>query len=399
MSSHPIAGAGYLLQGLSLITRPGIKRFVAVPLLLNLLIFSAALYAGISQFEGLMQLMESRLPTWLGWLEWLIWPLFILLLFVVVFYTFGLLANLIAAPFNGLLAEKVELMLTGRPIEQEGDYARLLAELGPTLLDELRKLAYALLWAIPFLFLLFVPLVGPILWFLYTAWMLAVEYSDYPMGNHGLRFGEIRRRLRERRLLSLGFGAAAAGMAMVPVLNFLLMPVAVAGATAMWVREFRSSNGYQGPHESRMATHYILLTIDHLSGRMDGEILAGPLTGRTLAATETNELLGLLDLCYRTDAESAEALEAYLTHERGQHFREPPPRPDAERAPPPPPDRPGMDENEARAILGLAPAAGADEIQAAHRRLIQRLHPDRGGSDYLAAKVNAAKQVLLSSRT
>jgi len=165
----------------------------------------------------------------------------------------------------------------------------------------------------------------------------------------------------------------------------------------MWVREFRSSNGYQGPHESRVATHSILLTIDHLSGRMDGEILAGPLTGRTLVATETGELLGLLDLCYRTDADSAEALEAHLTHERGQRFREPPPRPDVERAPPPP-DRPGLDASEARAILGLAPDAGADEIQAAHRRLIQRLHPDRGGSDYLAAKVNAAKQVLLSSR-
>jgi len=325
MSNHPIAGVGYLLQGLSLIARPGIKRFVLVPLLLNLLIFSAAIYVGIGQFEGLMQLMESRLPTWLGWLDWIIWPLFILLLFIIVFYTFGLVANLIAAPFNGLLAEKVELLLTGRPIAQEGDYARLLAELGPTLLDELRKLAYALLWAIPFLLLLLIPLVGPVLWFLYTAWMLAVEYSDYPMGNHGLRFAEMRRRLSERRWLSLGFGAAVAGMSMVPVLNFLLMPVAVAGATAMWVREFRSPNGYQGPHQSRVATHYILLTIDHLSGYMDGEIRAGPLAGRTLAATETSELLGLLDLCYRTDAESAEALEVYLTHERGQRIQGPRP--------------------------------------------------------------------------
>ncbi|MTW20155.1 sulfate transporter CysZ [Allochromatium palmeri] len=399
MLSHSISGAGYLLQGLRLITRPGIKRFVAIPLLLNMLVFSAAIYVGVQQFEALMGFMDSKLPSWLDWLDWLLWPLFILFLLVVVFQTFGLLANLIAAPFNGLLAEKVELMLTGRPIEQDGDYDRLLAELGPTLLDESRKLAYALLWAIPFLVLLFVPVVGTVLWFLYTAWMLAVEYSDYPMGNHGLRFGEIRRRLRERRALSLSFGAAAAGMAMVPVLNFLLMPSAVAGATAMWVREFRPANGYQGSHQSRVATHYVLLTIDHLSGRMNGEILAGPLTGRTLDAAETAELLDLLNLCYRTDAESAEALEAYLTHERGQRFQEPPPRPDAGRAPPPSPDRPGLDENEARAILGLAPEAGADDIQAAHRRLIQRLHPDRGGSDYLAAKVNEAKRVLLSPRS
>jgi CysZ protein len=396
MFSHSISGAGYLLQGLRLIIRPGIKRFVAIPLLVNLLVFSAAIYIGVQQFEALMAVMVSRLPSWLDWLDWLLWPLFILFLLAVVFQAFGLLANLIAAPFNGLLAEKVELMLTGRPIEQDGDYARLLAELGPTLLDELRKLGYVLLWAIPFLVLLFVPLIGPVLWFLYTAWMLAVEYSDYPMGNHGLRFGEIRRRLRERRALSLSFGAATAGLAMIPVVNFLLMPIAVAGATAMWVREFRPASGYQGPHQSRVATHYVVLTIDHLSGRMNGEILAGPLTGRTLDAAETAELLDLLALCYRTDAESAEALEAYLVHERGQRFQEPPPRPGPERAPPPP-ERPGLDESEARAILGLAPEAGVDEIQAAHRRLIQRLHPDRGGSDYLAAKVNAAKRVLLSS--
>lgn len=239
MVKSPLSGARYLIQGLSLITHPGIKRFVMIPLLLNVLIFSAAIYVGISQFESLMQLMKAQLPTWLNWLDWLIWPLFIVLLLVFVFYTFGLLANLIAAPFNGLLAEKIELLLTGQPLEQNGDYLRLLAELVPTLLDELRKLAYALLWALPFLLLLFVPLIGPLLWFLYTAWMMAVEYSDYPMGNHGLRFAEIRRHLRERRALSLGFGAAAAGMAMIPVLNFLLMPVAVAGATAMWVREFR----------------------------------------------------------------------------------------------------------------------------------------------------------------
>ena len=391
MDSNPISGAGYLLQGLRLITRPGIKRFVAVPLLVNILVFSAAIHVGIRQFEGLMALMDSRLPNWLSWLDWILWPLFILLLAVVVFQVFGVLANLIASPFNGLLAEKVELMLTGRPLDQDHDYARMLAELGPTLVDELRKLLYALFWSIPFLLLLFIPVVGPILWFLFTAWTLAVQYSDYPMGNHGLKFKEMRRRLRDRRALSLGFGAAAAVFGMIPVVNFLLMPSAVAGATAMWVREFRSNSTYQGPHQSRVATRYVLLTIDHLSGRINGEILAGPLTGRPLDAASTEELLGLLMTCYQTDAESAEALEVYLVHERGYQVQEPPPRARQET---PPPESRAMDEAEARAILGIKPEDGPEEIQGAHRRLIQRLHPDRGGSDYLAAKVNEARRVL-----
>ena len=70
--------------------------------------------------------------------------------------------------------------------------------------------------------------------------MLALEYLDYPMGNHGLLFPEQRRRARERRLLVLGFGAAISGLTMIPVINFLVMPLAVAGATALWVECFSS---------------------------------------------------------------------------------------------------------------------------------------------------------------
>ena len=99
-------------------------------------------------------------------------------------------------------------------------------------------------------------LAAPVLWFLYTAWILVLEYSDYPMGNHGLKFREMRARLRKRRVLGLGFGAATAGLTMIPVLNFIAMPSAVAGATAMWVGELSgdSTGGRQdsvpgSPHE------------------------------------------------------------------------------------------------------------------------------------------------------
>ncbi len=394
MVSNPISGAGYLLQGIKLIARPGLRRFVAIPLFVNVLVFSAAIYFGVTQFEGLMALVDSKLPGWLSWLDWIFWPIFVLVLAVLVFYTFGMLANLIASPFNGLLAEKVELLLTGRSLDQGNDYARMLAELAPTLLEELRKLLYALLWAIPFLLLLFVPVVGPILWFLYTAWVLAVQYSDYPMGNHGLKFREMRQRLRSRRTLSLGFGAAAAGLGMVPIVNFIVMPAAVAGATAMWVREFKPATNYQGPHQSRVATRYVLLTIDHLSGRMNGEIRVGPLAGRALDQVATEDILDLLTTCYQTDAESAEALEVYLVRERGHRVQEPPPRHRPEATPSA--ETLAMDRNEAAAILGIQPDADPEAIRSAHRRLIQRLHPDRGGSDYLAAKVNEARRVLTS---
>lgn len=393
MLSNPISGARYLVQGIGLITRPGLRRFVLMPLLVNILVFAGAIYVGVTQFEGLMAAIDARMPVWLGWLDWVLWPIFALLILVAVFYSFGMIANLIASPFNNLLAEKVELLLTGQPLEQDNDVRRMLAELVPTLLDELRKILYALLWAIPFLLLLFVPVAGALLWFFYTAWILTVQYSDYPMGNHGLTFSEMRQRLRSRRTLSLGFGAAAAGLGMIPIVNFILMPSAVAGASAMWLREFKIPSSYQGPHQSRVATRYVLLVIDHLSGRINGEVRAGPLQGHALEQVSTDDLLGLLATCYQMDAESAEALEVYLVQARGQRIEEPPPRPRPDATPPPEPTA-TMNDAEARAILGVKPEANAEEIQTAHRRLIQRLHPDRGGSDYLAAKVNEAKQLL-----
>ncbi len=238
MPSNPAKGAAFMLEGVGLITRPGLKRFVLMPLLVNILVFAGAIWYGAAQFESLMTRMQASVPTWLGWLEWILWPLFALVLLVIVFYGFTLVANLIASPFNGLLAEKTEALLTGRPLEDSGDYKRLIRELPATLLDEAKKVLYALIWTIPFLVIAFVvPVLGPLLWFLFTAWMLVVQYSDFPMGNHGLKFRDMRARLRKRRFLSLGFGAAAAGLTMIPVVNFIVMPAAVAGATAMWVKE------------------------------------------------------------------------------------------------------------------------------------------------------------------
>lgn len=392
MATNPLSGAQYLLQGIRLIARPGLRRFVVIPLAVNILIFSAAIALGVRLFEHFLATLDARLPSWLGWLDWILWPMFVLVLLVVVFNLFALVANLIASPFNSLLAEKVERMLTGRPLDQGSSFASVIAESLPTLIDEIKKLLYAVVLAIPFLLLLFVPVVGQILWFLYIAWVLAVQYSDYPMGNHGMKFREMRRRLGRQRGISLGFGASAAMLSMVPVVNFILMPSAVAGATAMWVRELKGANHYQGATQSRVATRWVLLVIDHLSGRIGGEVLAGPHAGRSLDQVPTEDLVEMLETCYASDPESAEALEVYLERERGRKTAESPRRRHAE-IPHSPIEQ--MQPEEARAILGIGPDAGPQEVRGAHRRLIQRLHPDRGGSDYLAAKINEAKQVLL----
>jgi len=97
-------------------------------------------------------------------------------------------------------------------------------------------------WSLPFLLLFLIPvinIIAPFVWLIFSAWMLTIEYADYPMGNHGLRSDEQKYRLSEKRLLSLGFGGAVTVATMIPVFNFLVMPAAVAGATAMWVKQFK----------------------------------------------------------------------------------------------------------------------------------------------------------------
>jgi CysZ protein len=392
MATNPLSGAGYLFQGIRLIVRPGLRRFVVIPLAVNVLIFSAAIALGVRLFEQLLATLDTHLPSWLGWLDGILWPLFVVVLLVVAFNLFALVANPLASPFNGLLAEKVERMLTGRPLNEGSTLAGVMSDIVPTLVDEIRKLLYAVVLAIPFLLLLFVPIVGQVLWFLYIAWVLAVQYSDYPMGNHGMKFREMRRRLGRQRGMSLGFGASAAMLSMVPLVNFILMPSAVAGATAMWVRELKGATNYQSPTRSRVATRCVLLEIDHLSGRIGGEVLAGPDAGRSLDQVPTEDLVEMLETCYAGDPESAEALEVYLDRERGRKTAESPRRRHAE-TPRAAIER--MQADEARAILGIGRDSGPQEVRSAHRRLIQRLHPDRGGSDYLASKINEAKQVLL----
>ncbi|MES9859820.1 MAG: sulfate transporter CysZ [Candidatus Thiodiazotropha sp. LLP2] len=237
MSNNPVSGASYLLRGVGLLSKPGIRPFVMIPLLINVLVFSLLIWLGIDQFDQLMNRFLPDDESWLAWLRWLLWPLFAIAILLMVFYTFTVIANLIAAPFNGLLAEKVELYLGGELPTQTSGAKQLMKDVLPSLLSELRKLFYFLLRAIPLLILFIIPVVNvaaPFLWLLFSAWFLALEYGDYPMANHNLTFKQQHQRLKKARMTSLAFGGGLTAMMMVPLLNFVAMPAAVAGATLFW---------------------------------------------------------------------------------------------------------------------------------------------------------------------
>jgi CysZ protein len=238
------SGLRYLIIGFSLIRQRGIRRFVALPLAVNVLVFGALLWFGGDWFAGVLR---EYLPTWLdiAALKYLLWIVFGGAMLLIAFYTFVLLANFIAAPFNGVLAERVEQTLTGNKPPSSGRVLAVFATIAEAFLTEFRKLLYLLMWMLPFAVLMVVPglavVVGPC-WLLFSSWLLALEYIDYPASNHEIRFRDLRQRLRKRRALALGFGGAVVAATMIPVLNLFVMPAAVAGGTALWVSELGRSD-------------------------------------------------------------------------------------------------------------------------------------------------------------
>jgi hypothetical protein len=144
---------------------------------------------------------------------------------------------------------------------------------------------------------------------------------------------------------------------------------------------------------SRVRSKLIEMTLDHDTGEMEGSVLAGTFAGRLLASLDEARLQDLLTECQTSDADGVRLLEAYLDR-RFPHWREDTqnkeqPRADAQSA------SSVMTPEEAYQILDLQPGATADEIRQTHRTLMKKLHPDQGGSTYLAARVNQAKDILL----
>jgi CysZ protein len=232
-------GIALLFQGFSLITQKNIRGFVIIPLLINIVIFAGAVWLANVQFDIWMDRLLGWLPSWLSWVEWILFPFFAVLVLLVIFYTFSIIANFIAAPFNSLLAERVEKVLEGRPLPETSGWKAMAKNIGKTMGSEVKKVFYMLKWMPVLLLITVIPgvnLIAPFAWLVYGAWMYALQYTDFPMGNHEMFIKEELVVLRKHRGHALGFGAATSLITIIPVVNFVAMPVAVAGATAMWVK-------------------------------------------------------------------------------------------------------------------------------------------------------------------
>jgi hypothetical protein len=202
-----------------------------------------------------------------------------------------------------------------------------------------------------------------------------------------------------------GVAREAGGFALIAVASFLTfrgaftvaVPLFVLGLGLLGKSGFLPGGGFpwgekSAGQRSRVATSLLAMELDHDTGRMDGTVLAGPFKDRPLSSLNDAELKAFHQQCSAVRDQSRALFEAWLDRTRAgwRDAWQTGPRGNSGAAP-----SGAMSRAEALAVLGLGEGATKEEIRAAHRRLMKEFHPDRGGSDYLAAKINQAKEVLL----
>ncbi len=241
-----MAGFEDLREGFRLIRQPRLRLFVVVPLLINVLFFVLLFWLAGRFFGQWLDSLVATLPDWLSLLEPVVWFVFALALLFVWVYTFVFMATLIGAPFYGLLAEQVQKVLQGEAPDSRMDWVTLIKLVPRTLARELGKLAYYLPRLLLVLILTLIPVfnaVSPFLWALLSAWMIALEFLDFPSDNNGQKLKFLKRDMAENRWRCLGFGLATWLLTLIPVINLVVMQAAVAGGVRQWLSYPRHATG------------------------------------------------------------------------------------------------------------------------------------------------------------
>jgi len=231
--AYPFRAARFLL------TRPGLLKYLAVPFAINLLIFSLGVYFGIDLFDGLL---DRYLPGGEAWywilLNYLVWIVAFLLTAVLVFFSFTVVGNLLASPFNEILSERVEELVTGMTSDQPFSFTRFWSDARHAIGVELKKQVFFIGGMIALFMVNLMPAFGPPVYAvaapLFTLFFLVVEYLAFVLMRKQMTFSGQQGYVFKRPVLMLGFGCGVFCLLAIPLLQFFCIPLAVVGATLLW---------------------------------------------------------------------------------------------------------------------------------------------------------------------
>lgn len=242
MIAQPFKAIGAFFQAIPLLLKPQLRLFLLIPLLINIVLIAILYTVAFHYFADLVDYFMAWVPSWLFFLDWLFYIGFVLLSGLLLFYGFSVGVNILAAPFNGLLAERVEAELTGECIDEPFSVKQVTRLMIDSILRELQKIGYFLPRMLALFILSFIPVinvVSPVLWLLFGAWVLAIQYLDYAFDNNKVSFKDMRLGLREKPLLCWSFGLIVMVLLPIPLVNLIVMPLAVVAATILWLNTFK----------------------------------------------------------------------------------------------------------------------------------------------------------------
>lgn len=237
-SNNPLFAAQCFIKGLTMLWRKELRKYLLIPLLINIVLYAVVLALG---YYFMMDLIEHFIPAWLDWLEWILWPLFFISFLITGFFTFTLLANLLAAPFYSQLSAKTSALLSE---QSQGVIEQPIIKV---FLAELNRVIYLLSRMLPMLILFIIPVINviaPLVWAIFGAWSMALEFMAYPLEHRGLLFKEQKALLKDARLSGLSFGGLVVLGLSIPIFNLLISSAAVIGAT-LYVHETFSAKNAQ----------------------------------------------------------------------------------------------------------------------------------------------------------
>lgn len=232
-------GMFYPIKGLRYLGTKGLKRYILLPILFNFILFAALFYFIHHYWLPYSDRYLNQLPSWLSFLHGVFFIVFLASFFLLFLSMFTVLFNVIAAPFNGLLAEKAQALfchshppsssfmsIAWRSVKRQGQFLMYFIP---------RFIGMCLLFFVPF-----IQPVYPMLWFLFNAWILSMQYHDFVMDNNLIDFKTMQEKLQQKRLLLLGFGSLINILSIVPLLNLIMMPAAVIGGVMSYQAEFKN---------------------------------------------------------------------------------------------------------------------------------------------------------------
>lgn len=229
---YPFRAAGFIKS------HPRLLKFIIIPFLINVVVLSGAVYWGLSFFNSVA---VNYIPQGEAWywaiLSYFLWTLAVLITMVLVFFGFTVTGAIIASPFNDILSEKTEGILTGIPNDEPFVFKVFLKDAIQTVLDESKKIIIFVILMLLLLPLNLLPggsLPYSVLTILLTVFFLVVEYTGYVFYRKHLTFRDQRRFIFSEKFLMLGFGTGVMGILAVPFLQFFCIPLGVVGATRLW---------------------------------------------------------------------------------------------------------------------------------------------------------------------